>query len=94
MSQTFAQVFTSAEKAFSFLKDNPALHLLDEAEELLEDLKWFEEKAIEFHRLAMNNEDASFVYNQMYEVIVGQYACDEAQLNDWISEIATCTAFH
>lgn len=94
MSQTFAQVFTSAEKAVSFLKDNPALHLLDEAEELLQDLKWFEEKAIEFHRLALNDEDGSNVYIQMYEVIVLHYAINEGQLNDWISEIATCTAFH
>ena len=94
MSLTFAHTISQAKAAVSFLKNRPHLNLIDCAEELLADLYWFEDEAIRFHRLAINNEDASLCYKHIVSVMVDIHGYDETEILDWIEEIVTATAFH
>ena len=94
MSLSFAHTISQAKAAVSFLKNRPHLNLIECAEELLSDLYWFEEEAIRFHRMAINNEDASLSYKHMVSVMVDIHGYDETEILDWIEEIVTATAFH
>ena len=95
---TFAKLLDSRIKALSKLSPELARYNisnsypLEEYQDFQDDLLWFERTVIEFHRMALNNEDASHLYNEMYEVIVDQHGYDETELLNWIEEIVTAAA--
>ena len=97
---TFAKLLESTKKALSVKSSELARYnkkfaiAIEEVEDLQDDLLWFERTAINFHKMALCNEDATHLYNIMYEVIVDQHGYDETELLNWIEEIVTVTAFH
>jgi hypothetical protein len=95
---TFAKLLVSTVKALSVKSSELAKYnkkfaiAIKEVEDLQDDLIWFQSRVIQFHIMALNNEDASLLYNEMYEVICDQHGYSEEEMTNWIEEIVTATA--